>query len=155
MVINNHIKILLFLFLGQCSHVYASGDSVMAIKIITLPPNIAYPEGLDCEEFSSMYHNPDGFATLEDNFQQKKIISSIKAAKLDHSLLAMDVNVKVYIFYQSECIDSLCMGSDTLFYLNNKRMRFQNLDLVNMVDSIRQTRAPVLMHDTDGHVIEK
>jgi len=48
-----------------------------------------------------------------------------------------DTRGKMYIYYRSGRIDSLCFGSTTVFSINNKPMLLPNHDLVDLLDALQ------------------
>lgn len=93
----------------------------------TSSPYILTPYNIDCEEFDEWVNDIMSLHIIENKDSIELIVNAIKELEESSSNYPIDVRTKIFIFYQNEQIDTICMDKSRILingelYLNNKKI---------------------------------
>ena len=91
---------------------------------------------INCDDFLNLYELDTFYVT--DEKQIKKIASLIHKAKPTTKFDGVDTRAKMYIYYKSGFVDSLCFGSTTVFSLNNTINLLPDRELVEILEQFKK-----------------
>ncbi len=91
---------------------------------------------LECDNFLK-FSDLDTFYVTDEK-QIKKIASLIHKAKPTTKFDSVDTRAKMYIYYKSGFVDSLCFGSTTVFSLNNTINLLPDRELVEILEQFKK-----------------
>jgi len=112
-----------------------NNDRVLKIQVIKTDFRAEVITQIDCSNFESSF-TLDTF-NIYDSDKINKIIFFINKAQPYSIKNGIDARAKMYIYYQSNKIDSLCLENSEWFFFNNNPMIFADRSLIKMLDSLK------------------
>ena len=136
------MKYLLLLLSFFClERSYSQTDkSISLIKIVKTDFNIETIVSVSCEQFNSMFPKEeiDTFY-IYDKLRQQKIFKFINSAKIRKEYRQPpDTRARMFIYYKSGKVDSICLSGTTIFSLNDKVMLLPNRGLIEMLERLKK-----------------
>jgi hypothetical protein len=129
----------LFFFI-VCIFALAKTDNlVSSITVIKTDFNIEGLVSVPCDQFYNRFDKKsiDTFY-ISDNFQQQEILKSINSSTPTKAYQEPDTRARIFIYYKSGKIDSVCLSNTIIFSLNNNIMLLPDRNLIIMLEKLKK-----------------